>query len=185
MKHYVTILLTVLTITALGQDKYNYIQFNKLTEVKGTKYVIASIDNRSKTEGSKNEYLLFIDTKNGSATQVDFPGDGYLGQVVQVKIDELEINKIIVEAKSIDLGGKSGIDWLDPRQIFILSFDGKSNKQLTEDKFFMRTWTVNNVTGTIIITGHYDSNDNGKYDKSDKNEILIYDLRTLELAKKI
>ncbi len=185
MKKYITILLTILTISAFGQDKYDYIQFNKLTEVKGTDYVIASIDNRSKMAESKNKYLLFIDTKNGSSTQVDFPGDGYLGQVEQVKIDNLKINKIIVAAKSVDLDGKRGIDWSDPQQIFILSVDGKTKKQLTEDKFFTRTWTVNQQTGMIVITGHYDSNENGKYDKTDKNEILIFDLKTLELNKRI
>lgn len=185
MRNYITILLTTLTLSIFGQDKYNYIQFNKLTEVKGTDYVIASIDNRSKMEGSKNKYLLFIDTKNGLTKQIDFPGDGYIRQVEQIKIDSLEINKIIVVAKAVDLDGKSGIDWSDPQQIFVLSADGQTKKQLTEDKFFTSTWVVNYQTGMIVITGHYDSNGNGKYDKTDKNEILIYDLETLELNKKI
>ncbi len=185
MKLYITCLLTALTFSAFGQDKYDYIQFNKLTEVKGTDYVIASVDNRSKMAESKNKYLLFIDTKNGSSTQVDFPGDGYIGQVEQVKIDTLEINKIIVAAKTLDLDGKSGIDWSDPQQIFVLSADGKTKKQLTENRFFTQTWAVNHQTGTIVITGHKDSNENGKYDKTDKNEILIFDLKTLELKRKI
>lgn len=50
---------------------------------------------------------------------------------------------------------------------------------------FVRTWMVNKKTGTIVITGHYDTNNNGKYDKTDKNEIGIYDLRTLMLISKI
>jgi len=185
MKYTLSIFLTCLTLSVFGQDKYDYIQFNKLTEVKGTDYVIASIDNRSKMAESKNKYLLFIDTKNGSSTQVDFPGDGYLGQVEQVKIDDLEINKIVVAAKTVDLDGKGGIDWSDPQQIFVLSADGKTKKQLTENNFFTRTWVINHQTGTIVITGHYDSNKNGKYDKTDKNEILIFDLKTLELKRKI
>jgi hypothetical protein len=185
MKNFLTIALTTLTLAVFGQNKYDYVHFNKLTEVKGTDYIIASIDNRSKIAESKSKYLLFIDTKNGSTTQVDFPGDGYLGQVEQVNIEHLEINKIIVVAKSVDLDGKNGIDWSDPQQIFILSIDGKSKKQLTENKFFTQTWTVNQQTGMIVITGHYDSNENGKYDKTDKNEILIFDLKTLELKTKI
>lgn len=185
MKQFITFLLISLSFSVFGQDKYDYIQFNKLTEVKGTDYVIASIDNRSKMAESKNKYLLFIDTKNGSSTQVDFPGEGYIGQVEQVKIDDLEINKIIVAAKAVDLDGKSGIDWSDPQQIFVLSADGKIKKQLTENKFFTRTWTVNHQTGTIVITGHHDTNENGKYDKTDKNEILIFDLKTLGLKRKI
>lgn len=90
MKHYITFLLFTLTLSVFGQDKYDYIQFNKLTEVKGTDYIIASIENKSKMAESKNKYLLFINTKNGSSTQVHFPGDGYIGQVEQVKIDNLE-----------------------------------------------------------------------------------------------
>ena len=185
MKNFLAIILTSVTLTVFGQNKYDFVHFNQLTEVKGTDYVIASIDNRSKMAESRSKYLLFIDTKNGSTTQVDFPGDGYLGQVEQVKIHNLGINQIIVAAKSVDLDGKSGIDWSDPQQIYIISVDGKSKKQLTEDKFFTRTWTVNHQTGMIVITGHYDSNDNGKYDKKDKNEILIFDLKTHELNKRI
>jgi hypothetical protein len=49
----------------------------------------------------------------------------------------------------------------------------------------MRTLSVNKQTGTIIVTGHTDSNNNNKYDKTDKSEILIYDLKTLRLVSKI
>jgi hypothetical protein len=44
---------------------------------------------------------------------------------------------------------------------------------------------VNKKTGTIVVTGHYDTNNNNKYDKTDKNEISIYDLKTLKLVSKI
>jgi hypothetical protein len=50
---------------------------------------------------------------------------------------------------------------------------------------FVSTWVVNKKTGTIVITGHYDTNNNGKYDMTDKNEIGIYDLKTLKLIVKI
>ena len=77
------------------------------------------------------------------------------------------------------------IDWEDPMQIIILSTDGKEMTQLTEDKFFVQTWTVNTQTGKLVVTGYYDTNNNNKYDKTDKNEILIYDLKTLKLASRI
>jgi hypothetical protein len=176
MKNYLLIILSALSLSVFGH--------NKLTEVKGTDFVIGSIDNGSKMLKSKNLHLLFIDTKNGLTTRVDFKGDGYLVKVEQIKIDELNINKVIVVAKTVDLDGKSGINWLDPQQIFVLSTDGKTNKQLTEDKFFTREWIVNHQTGMIVITGNYDSNGNGKYDEADKTEILIYDLKTLELKSK-
>lgn len=185
MKLYFVILMTLISTIVLGQNKYDYTQFNKLTELKGSEYVIASIDNRSKTADSRNKYLLFINTSNGRSNQVDFPGDGNIDQVEQVKIDELELNIIIVSAKTVDLDGKGGIDWSDPQQLFVLSVDGKDKTQLTEDKFYSSNWTINNQTGSIVITGHYDTNGNGKYDKSDKNEILIFDLKSLELKNKL
>ena len=55
---------------------------------------------------------------------------------------------------------------------------GKEMTQLTEDKFFV----VNTQTGKLVVAGYYDTNNNNKYDKTDKDEILIYDLKTLKLA---
>ena len=185
MKRTLVIALTILTLTAYGQDKYNYVHFNKLTEVVGTEYIIASIENWGKLFETKSRYLLFINTKTGETQQADFPNDAHIGQIEQIKIDSLEINLIVVSARTVDLDGKSGIDWNDPTQIIILSPDGKEKIQLTESKFFVRTWIVNQMTGTIVVTGHYDTNNNGKYDKTDKNEIHVYDLKTLKLISKI
>ncbi len=185
MKNILTIILIVWALTTYGQDKYNYVNFNKLTEVEGTEFVIATIENRGKMEGIKSSYLLFIDTKTGQTNQVEFPKGGYFDKIEQVKIDTLEINKIIVSARTIDLNGKKGIDWNDPKQIIILSINGKERTQLTDSNLFVRTWAINKQSGTIVIAGHYDTNNNGKYDKTDKNEIGIYDLKTLKLISKI
>jgi hypothetical protein len=185
MKQFLVFTLTIFTLTGYGQDKYNYVHFNKMTEVVGTEYVIASIENWGKMFDTKGRYLLFINTKTGQSKQVDFPNDGYFEKIEQVKIDSLGINEIIVSAQTVDLDGKSGIDWQDPKQIIILSTDGHEKAQLTDNKFFSRTWIVNKHTGTIVITGHYDTNNNNKYDKTDKNEIHIYDLRTFKLIGKI
>ena len=185
MKKILIIILTTLTLTTYGQDKYNYVHFNKLTEVVGTEYVIASIENWGKMLETKSRYLLFINTKTGETNQVDFSSDAGIGKLEQVKLDSLDINLIIVSARTVDLDGKNGIDWNDPTQIIILSTDGKTKTQLTDNKFFARTWTVNKLTGTIVVTGHYDTNNNNKYDKTDKNEIHVYDLKTLKLISKI
>ena len=48
MKKTLLILLTTLTSLAYGQDKYNYVHYNKLTEIKGTEFVIATIENMGK-----------------------------------------------------------------------------------------------------------------------------------------
>ena len=178
------IALTALTLSAHGQDKYNFVHFNKLTEVVGTEYVIASIENWGKLE-TKSRYLLFINTKTGETNQVDFPNDAGIEKLEQIKLDSLAINLIVVAARTVDLNGKSGIDWNDPTQIIVLSPDGKEKTQLTDNKFFVRTWIVSKLTGTIVVTGHYDTNNNDKYDKTDRNEIHIYDLKTLKLINKI
>ena len=185
MKQIFITVLSIFTLTAYGQDKNNYVHFNRLTEVEGTDYVIASVENWGKMPDAKNKYLLFINTKNGQTKQVDFPSDGYFEKLEQVKIDHLGINQIIISAQTIDLDEKKGIDWNDPKQIIILSTDGQKRTQLTDNKLFVRTWVVNKQTGTLVATGHYDTNNNNKYDKTDKNEISIYDLKTLRLVSKI
>ena len=185
MKKILVIVLTILTLTTYGQEKYNYVHFNKLTEVVGTEYVIASIENRGKMLDTKSRYLLFINTGTGETNQVDFPNDAWIGNLDQVKLDSLDLNIIVVSARTVDLDGKNGIDWNDPTQIIIISPDGKTKTQLTDNKLFVRTWTVNKLTGTIVVTGHYDTNNNNKYDKTDKNEIHVYDLKTLKLISKI
>lgn len=185
MKYLFIIIFTTLTLTSFGQDKYNYVHFNRLKEVTGTEFVIASIDNWGKMFDTKSKYLLFINTKNGQSKQVDFPNDGYIEKIEQIKIDSLDINKIIVSAQTVDLDGKNGINWADPMQIILLSIDGQEKIQLGDDKFFSRIWIVNKQTGAIVITGHYDTNNNKKHDKTDKNEIHIYDLRTLKLISKV
>jgi hypothetical protein len=103
----------------------------------------------------------------------------------QIKMDSLGINKIIVVASTVDLDNKGGIDWFDPQQIIVLSADGQARVQVTDSKFFVRTWVTNKCTGTIVVTGHYDTNGNNKYDKKDRNEILIYDLRSLKLVNSL
>jgi hypothetical protein len=185
MKQIISFALTLLSLQAIGQDKYNFTYFNKLTDVEGTEYVIARIENYGKKEGLKNRYLLFINSVTGIANQVDFPNEGYFGKIEQVKLDSLGINCLLVSAQTVDLDEKKGIDLNDPTQIIVLSTDGKQKVQLTDSKLFVSTWVVNKKTGTVIVTGRYDTNNNGKYDKADKDEIGIYDLKTMKLISKI
>ena len=184
MKKHLFPLLLMLSISSYAQDKSNYVLYNKLIELKGTDYVIATIENWGKL-ASKGRYLLFINTSNGQTKELDLPKDAYIDKVEQVKIDSLKINKVIVAANTVNLDGSKHIDWGDPQQIIVVSTDGREVTQVTDDKFYVSTWTVNNQTGKIVVTGHYDSNNNGKYDKTDKHEILIYDLQTLKLISKI
>jgi hypothetical protein len=134
---------------------------------------------------TKSRYLLFINTTTGETNQIDFPDYAGVERIEQVRIDSLGINLIVVSARTVDLDGKSGIDWKDPTQIIILTPDGKQKTQISDDKFFVSTWAINKLTGTIVITGHYDTNNNNKCDKTDKNEIHIFDLKKRKLVSKI
>ncbi|WP_221620721.1 hypothetical protein, partial [Tannerella forsythia] len=60
MRKIFFIVLSTISVIAYGQDKYNYVHFNELTEVVGTEYVIASIENKGKMFKTENDYLLFI-----------------------------------------------------------------------------------------------------------------------------
>ncbi|TND09829.1 MAG: hypothetical protein FD123_953 [Bacteroidetes bacterium] len=186
MKQLLIILLATWTCIAYGQDKGDYVQYNKVTEVTGTPYVIASVERLGKVFETKEKYLLFINTKTTQTKRVDFLHDAYIQRIEQFRADSLGINKIIVSGQTLDTDGKDGIDyWKDPQQVIVLSADGQEKVQLTDSSFFVQNWSVNKQTGTIVITGHYDTNKNKKYDKTDKNEIVIYDLKTLKLIGKI
>jgi len=185
MKRIIILLFSVLTITAYGQDKYNYVNFNKLTELDGTDYVLATIENTGKMYTKNSTSLLFINARNGQSKQIDFPKGGSIQKIEQIKMDSFQINKVMVTARTVNLDNDKSIDWGDPTQIIILSTDGQEKVQLTEDSFFVRTWLINRRTGTIVIAGHTDTNNNGKYDKTDKSEVLLYDLKTLKLISRI
>ncbi|MCF8347668.1 MAG: hypothetical protein K9G61_02535 [Bacteroidales bacterium] len=178
------IILLFVSGYASGQDKYNYMNYNQLTEVTGTEYVIASIEHQGKME-VKSQYMLFINTQNGHAKQIDFPADSYIRQISQIKLDSLGINKIMVIARTVNLDNDRGIDWNDPQQMIILSTDGQERTQVTDNDFFLHAWVINHNTGAIVITGYYDTNPNGKYDKKDKNGMLIFDLKTMNVIRKI
>lgn len=185
IKHSVILLLfSILTISAFGQQQYNYFS-NSLMELKGTEYILLKEGNWGKMFTVHGHYLLFINTQNGQSKKVDFPKGSIIQYEDQVKIDSLQINKVMVVASTVNLDNSKRIDWGAPTQIILLSTDGQEKVQLTDDKFFIQTWRINNKTGNILVTGHYDTNGNGKYDKADEYQILLYDLKTAKLVSKV
>ena len=68
----------------------------------GTEYVIASIENRGKMLETKSRYLLFINTKTGETNRVDFSNDAIMEKVEQIKNDNLNLNVIVVSARTVD-----------------------------------------------------------------------------------
>jgi len=67
MKHLIILLLSVLTISAYGQDKYNHAYYNKLTELSGTDYVLATIESVGKMFTINSTSLLFLNTRTGQS----------------------------------------------------------------------------------------------------------------------
>lgn len=57
MKYLFLAALTILSIALYGQDKYNYVHYNKLTELKGTPFVTATIENFGKIS-IESKFLL-------------------------------------------------------------------------------------------------------------------------------
>ena len=176
MKGILTLLFMLIIYAANAQDKMNYTNYNKLTVLQGTDYVIASVETRSKME-VHSRFLLFINTVTGHTKQIDFPKDAILRNVEQIKLDTLNINKVIVLAHTVNLDGSKSIDWGDPQQLILLSTDGNTKIQITKDDFFIDSWALNRETGVIVITGYHDTNNNGRHDKKDKNDILLFDLK--------
>lgn len=181
---YPTILFcVVLTLfsTTMYSQKTNLSYYNKLQQIDGTDYFIANYEDYSKKLMTVSpNYLLFINTNTGEKTPVEFGENTYVEKIEQVILDSLGIKKIIVLVSS----GYEDKRFLDarerPRQLFILSTDGKEKIQITEEGFYVSLWSVNNHNGAIVVTGYYDTNKNGKHDDVDRNDILIFDLKTLK-----
>ena len=184
MPRFFFFLVTLISINSYAQDKTSYTAYNKLVEVAGTNYVMAFVQNLGKV-AEEGRSLLFIETKSGENREVSFPKNSYLEKVEQIKLDTPGINLFIVVGRTVNLNSNKTIDWNDPRQIFVLSVDGKEKTQITEDRYFASSWVINRQTGMIVITGHYDSNNNGKYDKTDKAEVMVYDLKAMKTNVRI
>ena len=180
MKKIIFTISILFNLLSNGQEKNNEFYYDHLKEIHGTDYVMAFHFGRFKTTALKSNSLIFINTKTGEKNQVDFSEETKIGMPEQIKIDSLGINLIFISVKSIDQNANNKIDWNESSQIFILSTDGKTKTQLTNNDFFVKHLTSNKNTGTIVVSGYYDKNKNNKFDENDKSEIIIYDLKTLK-----
>lgn len=179
-----TFALNLLILATYGQTGKFFVSYNKLTELAGTDYVLASVESWGKVQAAEERHLLFINTRNGENKQIDFPKDAYIAGFQQIKLDTLQINKVIVSARTVNLNENKSIDWRDPMQVFVFTPDGKQQTKITNDDFFAGSWTINRQTGVIVILGRVDSNKNAKLDKEDKSAIVLYDLKEMkELVK--
>lgn len=185
MRLQTIMLLMFISVKCFGQKNQNLALYNKLKEVEGTPYVIAHRENESKLHDENLLYLLFINTENGETSQIEFPRQGYYWNLEQIKIDSLNINIILVNAKTIDTDGKRGYNYKDPTQLFLIAVDGSKKTQLTPDNFYVTRREINTSTGKIVVSGYIDVNMNSEFDKDDKTEIHIYDLSRMSLIHKL
>lgn len=191
MKHvFLTSCLLLCAAAASAQNRYNsapnkfnYEHYNNIKPIEGSEYVYATAEHVGKFS-SGSDFLMIINTRTGETRKVDFPPDADIQNITHLRYDSIGINKLMVIGKTVDLNDKSGINYRDPRQIIILSIDGKDKTIITEDGYYVRYWYVSPVYGTITVLGYYDDNNNGRLDKSDKSETLVYDLKKMKLLSK-
>ncbi len=186
MKHLLLIALILVSSSVFGQHSMLSLYGTTLHEIKGTDYLVVTINRMEKSKESKKE-LLFVNTRTGEHQMVEFPGDSwsFMDEIVQVRIDSLGISYVLVTAKTKDLDGKKGLGFGDPEQLFILSTDGTQRTKLTADSFYVKSWVVKEETRTIAVYGYYDTNNNRKNDKGDQSVIEIYDLKSLKLINSV
>lgn len=184
MKQLSLLLLLCAAQMSFGQSMNFGWRDNGFTEVEGTSYVVKILQKTGKIMRVSND-LQIIDTKDGSRTIVDFPEDASIHSVTQVKLDDKNLNKLIVTAKTVNLDQDKRIDYDDPLQVLVMTVDGKEKVRITEDRFYVQSWVVNKVTGCIVIAGHYDEDENGKINKEDVAETLVYDLVNMRMIKKL
>ncbi|MBC5835229.1 hypothetical protein G6N05_14805 [Flavobacterium sp. F372] len=180
MRKIIFIFTVMFNLLSNGQEKNNEFYYDKLKEVEGTDYVIGFHFSRYIVNDSNFSSLIFINTKTGKKNQVDFPKDTRVGMPEQIKIDSLNINLIFVRVNSLEQNANNKSYNINPSQIIILSTDGKTKTQLTDNDFFVKHLTYNKNTGTMVVSGYYDKNKNNKFDEQDNSDIILYNLKTLK-----
>src|SRR3982751_6728936 len=100
MRFLLFILIVILSTAIYAQDKN--VSYNHFTKVEGTKYIIATFIERG-LKATYNGYMAFIDTTTGLRKQIEFPKHAYYEKFEQIKIDSLDINKILLLARIVNL----------------------------------------------------------------------------------
>ena len=184
MKRLLFCLLMLSSFYVKAQLTSGLVYFDKLIDVKGTPYMLGYVIN-STTLGDVNAMnLIYINTETGKTKWVDLPNGTILLNFKQIKLDKHGVNHVAVLARIHDTDKNGRINMKDPISLFMVSTDGSKETFLTANNFFVRIWEVNEQSGTLVVTGFYDDNFNGRHDDKELNEIQIYDLKTLNLLYK-
>lgn len=183
MRICITTTLLLVSVAAFAQSKKDYEHYNSIVEIQGTDYVYATAEHQGK-KSNGNDFLMFINTRSGETRRVEFPANSIINEIRHLQYDSIGVNKLMLVGRTVDLNDKGGIGFGDPRQIIILSTDGKEKTVVTEDGYYVRHWYLSPKHGTITILGYYDDNANGHLDKTDKSETIVYDLKKMKLLSK-
>jgi hypothetical protein len=167
-----------------AQEKKEYTSYNKLIEVQGTDFAIATFEDHSK-KGISGRHILFINTLTGTSRQVDLGNDQYLYNIEQIKLDSLGINRIIAIVGMYHPKEMKGLVLSSWRKVVVFSPDGEQMLDGDGNVHFASSWLTNQRTGSLVVAGYTDSDGNGKHDVTDKNAILIYDLKNMKVINKI
>ena len=185
MKRYLLFLFCLASFSMYGQVAFELISFNKLVDIKGSDHVIALEVNTNSLGDINSMSIIFINTTTGKAKIADFAKEYIIQDFKQVKIDSLGINTVLATVRMFDLDMNGRINTKDPITLVSLGVDGETKDIITSKNFSVRVWEVNERNGTVVISGYYDNDRNGRYDPYEKNELLIYVLKTFKLLYKI
>ncbi|MBW7913341.1 MAG: hypothetical protein H3C54_06505, partial [Taibaiella sp.] len=107
-----------------AQEKKEYTSYNKLIEVQGTDFAIATFEDHSK-KGVSGRHILFINTRTGTSRQIDLGEDQYLYNIEQIKLDSLGINRIIAVVGMFHPKEMKGLVLSNWRKVVVFSIDGE------------------------------------------------------------
>lgn len=169
-------------LPVFSQNRITYKNTDEIVEIKGSDYAV--VQQRVNLKGLyHSENLVFINTKNNTKKHVYFEKGTVIYNIDHIKIDKLDINKIIVKAKTFKQrerkqGHKA------PSQLYTFSIDGTNKKKITPNNFYTSEWNINTKTGVLLITGIVDIDNNGRYSKEDKHSMFLYNLVTEKVVIK-
>lgn len=180
MRTLLFVVLSFLHFSLGAQEKYEYTSYNKLIDVTGTDYTIATFEDHSK-RGISGRHILFINTRTGSFKQVSLDEDEYLYKIEQIRLDSLGINRIIAVIGMGHPENMKGLMLGSWHRVVVFSTDGNEMLGAEGPIHFASTWQVKERIGSLVIAGHTDSDGNGKHDRTDKNQVLVYDLKNMKV----
>uniref|UniRef100_UPI0039A4D295 hypothetical protein n=1 Tax=Ornithobacterium rhinotracheale TaxID=28251 RepID=UPI0039A4D295 len=169
-KSVFSIVLLFVFSLAFGQKNNNYLEISLEKDIEGTDFVLGERYFDKKIDVSDDKILYFINATNGEMHEVNF-GEKINVKVEQIKIDSLNINTLI--AKTYLSNKLTRVK----SSLYLLSTDGREMQKIVDDDFCVKKFVLNKNTGNLVIKGFRDVNENGKIDKNDKEQILIYSLK--------